>query len=180
MTYITQTINRRTAIRNLLIIAGGALVVPACYRPSGKATIALVNLDISEEQEALLADVAGTLLPETDTKGAQSLLLHLFVLKMADDCYGKDDQQLFTNGLSQFSEYARQQSGQDFRALTAAQKEELLLRIQKEEDTPEAIRKWYGITKSRTIQGYMNSKYVMTDLAKYELVPGRYNGYFPA
>jgi hypothetical protein len=29
------------------------------------------------------------------------------------------------------------------------------------------------------IQGFMNSKYVMTDLKQYELVPGRYNGYFP-
>ncbi len=180
MIHKKQTINRRTAIRNLLIIAGGALVIPACYRPSGEATITLVNLDVSEEQEALLADVTEVLLPETETKGARSLLLHLFVLKMADDCYGPDDQRLFVEGLSTFSGYARQQSGQDFQALTTAQKEELLLRIQKEKDTPEAIRKWYGITKSRTIQGYMNSKYVMTDLAKYELVPGRYNGYFPA
>ena len=176
MTDRIQTINRRTALRNLLVIAGGALVVPACYRPSGKTTIGLVNLDISEEQEALLADVTETLLPETDTKGARSLLLHLFVLKMVDDCHGADDQQLFTEGLSQLSGYVRQQSGNDFSDLTTAQQEELLFRIQKENDTPEAIRKWYGITKSRAIQGYMNSRYVMADLAKYELVPGRYNG----
>jgi hypothetical protein len=33
--------------------------------------------------------------------------------------------------------------------------------------------------KQQTINGYMNSKYVMTNLVVWELIPGRYNGYFP-
>jgi len=32
--------------------------------------------------------------------------------------------------------------------------------------------------KSKTIEGYMSSKYVMTNLIVWELVPGRWNPYY--
>jgi hypothetical protein len=35
------------------------------------------------------------------------------------------------------------------------------------------------MAKALTINGYMTSKYVMTNITKYELVPGRYNGFAP-
>lgn len=175
-----KLIKRRTAIRNLLIIAGGAMVLPACYRQSGKATIALQNLTISEEQENLLAALTESLIPETKTPGAKSLKLHLFVLKMVDDCYSPENQKLFTEGLAGFNDYFKAQSGSSFEEATTAKKEEVLKNIQAIKEKDNAIKKCYDITKSKTIQGYLNSKYVMTNIVKYELVPGRYNGYFPA
>lgn len=175
-----KLIKRRAAIRNLLIIAGGAMVLPACYRQSGKASIQLQNLTISEDDENLLAALTETLIPETTTPGAKSLKLHLFVLKMVDDCYTAENQQLFTEGLTSFNEYFKKQSGSSFADATTAKREEVLKVIQAGKDKDKAIKKFYDITKSKTIQGYLNSKYVMTNIVKYELVPSRYNGYFPA
>jgi len=176
---MNQLIPRRTAIRNLLIIAGGAMVLPACYNKSGKPTIQLNNLSLTEEDELFLEILCETLVPETDSPGAKSLKLHLFVMKMVDDCYKAEDQQMFINGLEKFDAFAKEKIGKSFLEASVPEREELLKGIQKDKEKDKAIHKFYQITKSKTIQGYLNSEYVMTNLVKYELVPGRYNGYFP-
>ncbi|WP_257667421.1 gluconate 2-dehydrogenase subunit 3 family protein [Parapedobacter tibetensis] len=175
-----KRINRRTALRNLLIIAGGAMVLPACYRQSGSATVALNNLDISEADENLLAELVEALIPATDTPGGKELLLHLFVLKMVDDCHSPEDQQAFSAGLNAFAKWAPNELGSSFADADPAKKEALLQSVQDGNAPDESIGKFYGITKRRAIQGYMNSEYVMTNLVKYELVPGRYDGYAKA
>ncbi|MGV3763186.1 gluconate 2-dehydrogenase subunit 3 family protein [Parapedobacter sp.] len=168
--------DRRASIRTLLYIAGGTLVLPACFRPSGRASIELTNLKVSEDDEALLELVVETLVPATDTPGGRELLLHLFVLKMVDDCHGPEDQQSFTEGLTAFRGWTEKSLGVPFANALQEARESLLKRIEEADD---AVGKFFAILKRRAIQGYMNSKYVMTNLVKYELVPGRYNGYFP-
>lgn len=169
-------INRRTALRRLLYIAGGTLLLPACYRQSGKETIELTHLVIDEEQENLLAELVETIIPSSDTPGGKELLLHFFVLKMVDDCHKPEDQADFMAGLASFSVCSRESTGQDFMKLTVDQRIAFLEAMG--EITDEQVKRFYAIAKRRAIQGYTNSKYVMTDLKKYELVPGRYNGYF--
>lgn len=170
---------RRFAIKQILIMAGGMALLPSCLKEAGKSSIALKNLDISLDQEHLLADVGETIIPATDTPGSKQLNLHLFVMKMLDDLYEKEDQKLFMKGLSDFADSAQDKYGNAFQKLTVAQRQELLLAIENDKQAPPALAKFYEIMKRRTIGGYLNSKYVMTNLIKWELVPGRYNGYFP-
>lgn len=168
--------NRRASIRTMLYIAGGALVLPACFRQSGRPSIELANLNVSDDDEALLEGLVETLIPETDTPGGKALLLHLFVLKMIDDCHGPEDQQSFVEGLRVFTTWAREALGVPFMEAGKEQREALLERI---DDASDSVGKFFSLVKRRTILGYMNSQYVMTNLVKYELVPGRYDGYFP-
>lgn len=168
--------DRRASIRTMLYIAGGTLVLPACFRQSGRASIELTNLVVSDEDEALLEAIVETLIPATDTPGGRELLLHLFVLKMVDDCHGPEDQATFAEGLSAFRSWARKELGNTFVDTDKEQREALLKHIDKADDT---AAKFFALVKRRAIQGYMNSQYVMTNLVKYELVPGRYDGYFP-
>lgn len=168
--------NRRASIRTLLYIAGGTLVLPACFRESGRASIELANLKVSEDDEALLETLVETLIPATDTPGGRELLLHLFVLKMVDDCHGPEDQHAFAEGLRAFTGWARKAVGIPFVEAGKEDREALLRRI---DDAGDPAGKFFSLVKRRAIQGYMNSKYVMTNLVKYELVPGRYDGYFP-
>lgn len=159
--------NRRLAIKQVLIFAGGMALLPSCLREEGKVSIQLKNLDISAAQENLLADIAELIIPKTDTSGAKDLKLHLFVLKMLDDCYETADQQQFIAGLKTFEGLEGKELSQ---LLTDANNAKPGL--------SEEITKFYKIMKSRTIGGYLNSKYVMSNLLIWELVPGRYNGYF--
>ncbi|MBK1438750.1 gluconate 2-dehydrogenase subunit 3 family protein [Parapedobacter sp. ISTM3] len=169
--------NRRAAVRTLLYIAGGTMVLPACFRESRKASIALANLSISEADEGLLEELVETLVPATDNPGGKDLLLHFFVLKMVDDCHSPDDQQAFTKGLAAFRNWSQKELGKPFAEADLEQRTALLSKVADSGD--DELTSFYGMVKRRTIQGYMNSQYVMTNLVKYELIPGRYNGYFP-
>jgi hypothetical protein len=176
---MNKPIQRRAVIRNLLIIAAGAMILPACYRKSGKPTIQLTNFSLTEDDEVLLETLCETLIPDTDSPGAKSLKLHLFVLKMVDDCYKVEDQQSFMKGLEAFHDFAKEKTGKAFFAASVPEREDLLKTVQREGDKNKDIHQFYKLSKNKTIQGYLNSEYVMTNLLKYELVPGRYNGYFP-
>ncbi|WP_240903090.1 gluconate 2-dehydrogenase subunit 3 family protein [Sphingobacterium sp. SGG-5] len=147
-------------------------------RESGRASIALTNLSVSEADEQLLAELVEALIPATDTPGGRELLLHLFVLRMVDDCHGPAEQQVFTDGLAAFSGWSQKELGRPFAEAAPDKRTALLRRIGESGGTD--IRQFFAVTKSRTIQGYLNSQYVMTNLIKYELVPGRYDGYAPA
>lgn len=171
--------NRRLVIKQVLIMAGGIALLPACVREEGQSTVSWKNIKLTLDQENFLAEVTETLIPETDTPGAKKLNLHLFVLKMLDDCYSSVDQQLFLKGMSQLQDKSYDQFTKSYTKLSKRQQQEVLLQIQHDKSKSPELDTFYNITKQQTINGYMNSKYVMTNLVKWELVPGRYNGYFP-
>jgi len=170
---------RRFAIKQILFMAGGMALLPSCLRDSGKSSIALTNIDVSLEQEQLIGEIAEIIIPATKTPGAKALNLHLFTLKMLDDCYEKEEQELFFKGLDALQDKSQQQFSKSFQKLTVPERQQLLLGVEKDEQATPELKKFYDIIKSKTIEGYMSSKYVMTNLVIWELVPGRYNAYYP-
>lgn len=164
----TPNMKRRVAIKQVLIFAGGMALLPSFLKAAGQASIDLKNLNVRVDEENLLAEIAEIIIPKTTTPGAKDLGLHLFVLKMVDDCYEKNVQQKFISGLKTFE-------GLDETAL----KQAVISANSGKSDVSEDAKAFYRLMKQQTINGYMNSKYVMTNLVVWELIPGRYNGYFP-
>lgn len=152
--------NRRSAIKQLFILAGGMMIATSCSDDSKKASIELQNVDLSAEDEALLKQLVEAIIPETDSPGAAALNLHLFVMKMVDDCHSPEDQKSFLEGLKAASKISINNTDQALAYLQGLEKEDAFMRI----------------LKRRTIQGYLNSEYVMKNKLIYELVPGRYDG----
>ena len=44
------------------------------------------------------------------------------------------------------------------------------------DENQKAVREFLSITKRFTIQGFMMSQYIMTEIKPYSLIPGSYNG----
>jgi gluconate 2-dehydrogenase subunit 3-like protein len=171
---------RRSAIRNLVIIAGGSILLPACKSTPENSSIPLKNIKINTDQERLLADIASTIIPKTDTPGAKEVGAHLFVLKMLDDLYEKEMQQRFIEGIKQLEAGTKTQFGKSFIDCTADQKQKILFGIESKKGYGQEVLDFYEIMKARTIEGYLTSKYVMTNLVKYEMIPThKYDGYYP-
>jgi len=152
--------NRRTAIRHLFIAAGGIMIATSCDLTGKKASIELSNIDVSRDDEDVLSNVVEAIIPKTDSPGAKELNLHLFVLKMVDDCHSEEDQQRFLEGLKKA------------KSLKGKSVDEVMDYV-KNLPSDDAF---LALVKRRTIQGYLNSEYVMKNKLVYELVPGRYNG----
>jgi hypothetical protein len=163
----------------MIIFAGGITLLPACTGPEGKASVALDKIDISATQEKLLAAVAATIIPKTDSPGADETGAHLFVLKMVDDCYEKADQDQFVAGLNELDKAAKKRFGNSFLKCQAGEREELLQGVEQENGYAAEVYAFYKIMKQRTIQGYMTSRYVLDNIKHYTLIPTvKYDGYY--
>ena len=174
---------RRDAIKSLLIVTGGVIVIPSCLqRDAESTTIQLKHIALDGSQEKQLAELAETIIPATATPGAKDTYAHRFALKMVDDCHDKADQERFMNGFKEFDRLSKDRFNTSFLKSTPAQREQLVGEVEKrataaaENDDLSAFYKMY---KGLVIQGYMGSKYVMGSVLKFELVPGRYNGAAP-
>jgi len=169
---------RRTVLKNFLILAAGTVVIPSCMNDRSAASIPLKHLQVDGEGEKLLAEISETIIPKTAIPGAKDVYTHLFALKMIDDCYGPEKQQQFETGLKDIEKLSKKKFGMGFLKSSPAQREQLLTELESRKKG-DALYDFYQMTKALTVQGYLTSKYVMTNITKYELVPGRYNGFAP-
>jgi hypothetical protein len=189
--------NRRTVIKNLALVLGGAALLPSCLRSDGTAYVQLKHIQLDSDHQKLIADICETIIPKTDLPGAKDLNLHLFVLKMLDDCYKKADQLAIKKGMDEFDAMVQKKYSQAFRDLGVKDREALLTDIENSHKpktgskTPARSYKpqnklevppldaFYSAIKQQTIFGYTTSQFFMTKEIVYELVPGRYNAHFP-
>jgi len=170
---------RRTVIKNVVFFSAGAVFLPSCLQQSSKPSVVLKNIKVSGEQEELVAALSEFILPTTSSPGAKQLFAHQYILMMVDDCFKKDDQEKFIKGLQQFNEFAKKKSGEMFTGADVSKRTGLLKTIESKKDIPEDILSFYNITKRLTIQSFTGSKYYLTEVRKYEMVPGRFHGCFP-
>jgi hypothetical protein len=145
----------------------------------GKPSIVLKNLDISADDEKMLAEVCETFIPKTDTPGAKDILAHLFVMKMLDDCTAKADQEKILKGLNGINKMSDKKFDKSFVNCTPQQRQELFSAIESKKGIPGDVSAFYTSVKKLTIQAYTTSKYYLTNVHVYELVPGRFHGCVP-
>jgi hypothetical protein len=169
---------RRSAVKYLFVITAGSAILPSCLQKPKKPGIVLKHLDIGAEQEKTLSEMAGTIIPGGTTPGAKDTYADLFVLRMVDDCFERQKQTTFLTGLSKVEQLARDRYGSSFGKCEDSQRKEIVKQLEEKNAPKEAIV-FYKMMKELTIKGYLTSKPVLGEIFKYELVPGRYNGFFP-
>jgi hypothetical protein len=174
---------RRTAVKQLLVMTTGALLIPSCVREAKKISIPLDHLKLTADHESLMASITETLLPTSDTPGAKELKLHEFVLRMMDDCYSPEEQKEFQAGLENFNSMAKKLADKSFMDMSADEKKTFLIQLEKKRNDDTSVKEeeksvlqFYGRTKGLAVRAYMNSEPVMTNLTYYKMVPGRFDG----
>lgn len=174
--------NRRTALRNVILLSAGAALLPSCASNDKTASIPLKNLSITGSEEDMLAALSEAIIPKTnDFIGASDLKAHEFVLTMVDDCHSPEDQQQFTKGMKQFADACDRKMNSSFTNCTPAQKKAFLQLAEKKQDIPEDALRFYETTKRYTLQSFTSSKEYMTDIRNYKMVPGpNFKGCVPA
>ncbi|WP_339756005.1 gluconate 2-dehydrogenase subunit 3 family protein [Algoriphagus aquimarinus] len=175
--------NRRIALRHLALISGGLALIPSCDFSSDDILAAYENLKVTASQKQLLGAISDTIIPAGELKGALELEVPDFILVMVNDCMTSENQVLFSTGLSAFSDFAKNTAGKKFDQLSTKEKEDLIQTgiDLKPTETPEgekdkAVSYFLNTTKRLTMQGYMASEYIQTEVIPYSLIPGPYNG----
>ena len=65
--------DRRKALRNIGLLSGGLILLPACDLSKENVTRVMNKFEVTEKQETLLKDLVATLIPEIEIPGAGSL-----------------------------------------------------------------------------------------------------------
>ena len=185
---------RRDALKALALLTGGAVLVPSCDFMKEDILVAYRNLQVTPSLQKLLAAIADTILPAGTIKGAADLSVQDFILVMVNDCMKEEKQKVFMQGLSAFNGYSKKAGGKSFAKfakLTPEEKSTVVLAgfdIKNEpaenenekqklaRENEEAVRECLQITKRFTIQGFMMSQYIQTEIKPYQLIPGEYQG----
>jgi hypothetical protein len=180
--------NRREAVRNVALLLGTALsastlsALEGC-NPKGPENYALK----APETRSLLAEVAETIIPKTDTPGAKDAKVEDFIVTMLNDCYKTADQQFALDGLKKIDAASEKQYKKPFVKISAEEKTALLTEIDKErvaynkrDNKKEGDPTHYFQTlKELTLLGYFTSEPGATKALRYVPVPGKYEGCIP-
>ncbi len=129
----------------------------------------------------LLAEIAETILPETDTPGAKAAGVGPFIALMVTDTYSPSEQQIFMEGLAALELESQQANGSGFTGLSSEQRLEIAQRLDREQydatqNDSDAPPHYFRMLKELTVLGFFTSEVAYQDVLEYVETPGRYDG----
>lgn len=141
------------------------------------------------EKKSLLADLAETIIPETDTPGARAVKVEEFIIRMLRDCTDARSLCNFIIGLQELEEYSFQHYQGSFTACTPRQKESILQVFEGRAAAYWGLlakvenkllgRPFFTLLKSYTITGFCTSMGGATQALNYLGIPGSYENIGP-
>lgn len=164
--------DRRFLIKQLVLVTSGTLLLPSCLRPLKDSVTKYTNFDLTQAQLELMAGLSETVLPLSQTPQANQEKLHLFVVKMVDECMPAQEQQRFVAGITALQQLAEKKHGSS--NLPSDEQIKLVTELENAEFEGD-IAEFYRIFKSQLINGYLNSAYFMKNVIEYKLIPGSYS-----
>jgi len=167
---------RRVALKSMALAMGAMAGLPAWASGWNKSSLPNGIL-LSIDQSKTLSGMVESIIPKTDTPGAGELGVAAFVQTMVKDCYDKKAQDSLSKGVDTLEALSAKTFGKSFTDTGKEQKVQLLQEMEKSGDSQQ--KAFFGMVKNLTIQGYMSSEYVMTNLTHYEMIPARYHGCVP-
>jgi Gluconate 2-dehydrogenase subunit 3 len=162
-------------------LIGGELLLSGCTSD----TAAIGGSSFSEEDVTFLDEVAETIIPKTSTPGAKEAAVGAFMTAMVNDCYTKDDQKIFHEGIKQLDDGCKKTHGKGFLKASPEQRASFLTTLDKEAKEHQKAKKkedpshYFTMMKQLTLLGFFTSKPGATQALRHEPVPGRYDGALP-
>ncbi len=164
--------HRRSLLKNFGFSIAGLMALPSWAEAWNQSNFQ-ANINFSATENDLLAEIVETILPETTTPGAKSLGVHKLIQKLITDCQGPLAEAKMKVNLLKFNNLSKSNFGSDFTLLANDKKLLFFKSLEKSEDAD--MKSLYNQMKRMTIDGYMKSEYVMTNITNYEYAPARWN-----
>src|ERR1041384_808881 len=182
--------NRRDALKQAGLVLGFAISAPTLSAVlegcKAKPDLAFQPQFLNADQAGIVSEVAEIIIPTTDTPGAKDAGVPHFIDVLVKDCYKKEDQDNFLNGLAEFDKNAKTAYGDAFADLDHDKQVEYVTKVHKEaqeaakdpaaKDKP---RPFILVMKELTVVGFFTSEPGATQVLQYQAVPGAYKGCIP-
>lgn len=162
--------NRREAVQRITLLLGGVLSTQLTAGLLGQTINFGRSVEVSPDQQALLAEVADVIIPTTDTPGAKAAHVEQFIVRVLHDCYQLEKQERFYAGLDRLQAASKSAYGKPFAELEAPARIELV------KQTTTKDREFFALLKQFTVAGYFTSEIGATQALEYLPIPGRFEG----
>lgn len=179
--------NRRKAIRNFLYAGAGGF-----FAYSGFQSYKLFknpDIDLLKKHRALIAELAETIIPKTDTPGAKEAGVGDFIIKMIRDCTIRQSQNNFIDGLNHLADHTDKIYQKPFDRCSSEERVAILSYYENKGAAYSGMigkveRKVVGDSffttlKKLTVLGYCSSEAGATMGLSYDYIPGSYIGKLP-
>jgi len=158
-----KTISRRNWVKGMALATLGSVV----FTDLKAADAPIIHW--SADQDSLLNNWMGVIIPESSIPGAVSLGVPAFVKTMLKDCYEPKTSENLVKALAALPTIDK---------VSESEKEHLFFQIEKGKMGADA-QKAIATLKGLTIRGYMTTEYVMVNHLNYVMAPGFFNGCEP-
>lgn len=159
---------RRDAIKKTILLAGGIALAPELLAKALAEPAPLLGA-LPAGRLAVLAEMADTILPETDTPGAKAAAVQDFIALAVEACFPPDQRTRFWAGLEAAERQCREQTGRSFEEADAAARTRLFEQLEAAAEGAPGFFQWL---KELTLHGYFNSETGATQALAYDPVPG--------
>jgi hypothetical protein len=126
----------------------------------------------SGDNALLLPELVEVILPETDTPGAKKAMVHVFIDLYVKDCYPKEQQTLFLQGLDDLGVH------HSFLGLDGPARLSLLRELETKDRGKDLAeeKSFIKMLKKLTVMGYFTSQIGAEQAAEYIMTPGPFVG----
>ena len=197
---MVNSLSRRQILERMAIASGGAIslaILSACDGdvkvPTETSNITLKALN--ENQLELVADIADTIIPDTETLGAKSVNVHYLVDELAANWMTADEREGFLMDLTTLDERIKTEKGVSFSELDLDGRGAVLDQLGAEmlaaggtntglgditnSDDNTGRKHIYRELRELIIFGYYTSEVGATEELSYDAIPGEYSGCIP-
>lgn len=175
-----MNMNRRSALKYFIIISAGTAFLPTCKPADKRSALPYAHLPVDEEQQQLISEIAGTIIPEEGGPGAKTVAAPAFALQMLNDCYEQGDRDKFMAGMKAFGKNVKNKYDKSFAECSPSERQQIITGINNRKDSKDDATFFYTTLKQLTIRGYTNSEYYLTKIQVYKQVPGKFKASVPA
>lgn len=175
--------DRRQALYQTSLLLGGTIIGAEAILSGCSPNKSPKSALFQEGDEALLDDIADTILPDTtDSPGAKQAKAGAFMVLIVEDCYEEEEQKIFVEGLKKIQAQSQAQFNNSFNALNAVQRHELLSGMDKTAAAYESSKEtdaplhYFTLIKQLATFAYFSSEIGVTKALRYNPIPGRFDG----
>lgn len=179
--------NRRTTLKSILALSAAGISSFSAYK-----WISLnkeVNVNELLSYQSLIAELAETIIPATDTPGAKEAGVSGYIINVLTNCTGKREQNKFVSGLHDLEAYTIDSFDKSFMKCNAVERNIVLKHFEEKgiyslQILNKINNKFLGQTffsklKSLTVEGYCLSELGATKGLAYDYVPQTFEACIP-
>ncbi len=120
----------------------------------------------------LLAEMADTILPDTDTPGAKAAKVHEFIAVVVEDCLPPEQTTRFWSELEATDSQCQAMHGRSFVDCSPEQRIAFFQQLQTDSKASGKNDSFFFQLKNLTLQGYFTSEIGATQALAYDPIPG--------